>query len=383
MGFDGKNNELPASTLSINGTFYGKNILLTGATGFLGKVLLAIFLDSVSIGCIYVLIRSKNKKSALERFILDVLSSPAFEPLRQGKGEQLSAFLEKHIRVISGDVILPDLGITPKIAYYLHRKIDLVINSAGEVDFFAPVDHSFAINTKGAIHVAEFTRACDHAKLVHISTCYVADRRDGDVREIFHSVMSRSGEKMNPADEMRFISEEILKIKNQTTRKRVAQKALIALGKSRADYWGYNNTYCYTKALGEFALETQFPDISFSIARPSIIESAVSFPTVGWNEGFNTSAPVVYLLGNWYPYLVTKNEIALDIVPVDIVCRQIILIAAALLKGKANRIYQISSSAINPNRMREVIRYVRTWYQRNHRSLKTVKNLSAISPNFF
>lgn len=55
--------------MSLKSYYQGKAILLTGTTGFLGKVLLEKFLYSLpDIGVIYVLIRSKKGSSLIERF---------------------------------------------------------------------------------------------------------------------------------------------------------------------------------------------------------------------------------------------------------------------------------------------------------------------------
>ncbi|KAG6394332.1 hypothetical protein SASPL_144916 [Salvia splendens] len=54
--------------------FHGKNILLTGATGLLGKVLVEKILRSTSVGKIYLLIKAKDKEAALTRLKNEVSS---------------------------------------------------------------------------------------------------------------------------------------------------------------------------------------------------------------------------------------------------------------------------------------------------------------------
>ncbi|XP_025996492.1 fatty acyl-CoA reductase 1 [Solenopsis invicta] len=53
---------------SIDAFFAGAIILLTGATGFLGKVLLEKLLRSCPVATIFVLIRPKKYKSIEQRF---------------------------------------------------------------------------------------------------------------------------------------------------------------------------------------------------------------------------------------------------------------------------------------------------------------------------
>lgn len=61
-------NSLQIIMVSIPEYYEGKNVLLTGATGFMGKVLLEKLLRSCpKIKAIYVLVRYKSGKTSQER----------------------------------------------------------------------------------------------------------------------------------------------------------------------------------------------------------------------------------------------------------------------------------------------------------------------------
>ena len=69
--------------MALKQVYAGKRILLTGTTGFLGKVLLEKFLFSLpEIGTIYLLIRAKKGSTLMERFKKEILSSPCFDRVR-------------------------------------------------------------------------------------------------------------------------------------------------------------------------------------------------------------------------------------------------------------------------------------------------------------
>ena len=70
---------------------------------------------------------------------------------------------------------------------------------------------------------------------------------------------------------------------------------LTDLGVERAAYWGWPNIYTYTKSLGEQLVAAETGMVR-SIVRPSIVESALSYPFPGWNEGFTTTAPIIFLI---------------------------------------------------------------------------------------
>ena len=67
----------------------GRRILLTGGTGFLGKVLLYLLLrHHPELERIFVVIRG-DRRSSLGRFRREILDSAALAPLRYASGERL------------------------------------------------------------------------------------------------------------------------------------------------------------------------------------------------------------------------------------------------------------------------------------------------------
>ena len=98
--------------------------------------------------------------------------------------------------------------------------------------------------------------------------------------------------------------------------------------------------------------------LTFSIVRPAVIESAVHFPKIGWNEGINTSAPLIYLI-NQGPLLVpTTKESVLDVIPVDLVAIGMVLSCAELLENTHKTVYQYGTSASNPLPMYRLVELV-------------------------
>ncbi len=348
--------------ISLFESYKAKNILLIGATGFLGKVLLAMTLSHLPmVGCIYILIRHKKNVSAEERFLQEILNSPAFQPLRDQYREHFNAYISSRVKVVEGDVTLPHLGIEPDVLKKLYATVNLVFNAAGMVDFFPDIRQAVLININGTLNVAEFTQHCCSASLIHVSTCYVAGKQNGIFEEKVELDKSPNGLMFDAEKEYSDLC-HIMSIKNNPSRKK-----FIELGRERANHWGWNNTYVLTKALTEMLLVKRYPTLNKSIIRPSIIESSLHFPFPGWNEGLNTSAPIVKSLSGWYPCFVGKKNITLDLIPVDEVCNAMLLIASASLQNKASLVYQLATSNNNPCSMGLSVKMIRDWHRKNYR----------------
>ena len=165
-------------------TLASKHILLIGATGFIGKVWLAKLLNDLpEIGKIYLLIRHQRSTTAQRRFEKIVEESPVFDGLQERLGNGFAKFIADRVEVVDGDITQPGLGIEPETFKRLTSTLDLVVNSSGLTDFNPDLREALSINVDATLQLLDFTRECDHAGLLHLSTCYVAGARDGRIAE--------------------------------------------------------------------------------------------------------------------------------------------------------------------------------------------------------
>src|SRR5580658_10881004 len=113
-----------------------RRILLTGSTGFLGKVFLYLLLRwHPEVERVYLLIRG-DKKSSLNRFRREVLDSPVMAPLREQLGARFDKFIEEKVVIIPGDITIEGLigdGSDP----IKRGTLDAVVHCAGMVNFEA------------------------------------------------------------------------------------------------------------------------------------------------------------------------------------------------------------------------------------------------------
>ena len=109
--FDGQRQ---APGFSVRRAFSGKQVMLIGVTGFIGKVWLAnTLLDLPEVKRIYLLIRRQKSNPGERRFEKMMEDSPVFDPLFEQHGDSLPDFLREKIEVVEGDVTQPGLGLAP------------------------------------------------------------------------------------------------------------------------------------------------------------------------------------------------------------------------------------------------------------------------------
>src|ERR1700690_3914168 len=159
--------------------------MLIGVTGFIGKVWVVDLLEKIpNIGKITLLIRRNRTTSALRRFEKIVEESPTFDGLQDIHGTDLAAFLKEKVEVVGGDGSQPGFGLDPETQARLGKSLDVIISSAGLTDFKPDLRDAISSNIDSTLHLLDFLRACDHAGLMHLSTCYVVGMRNGHVNEI-------------------------------------------------------------------------------------------------------------------------------------------------------------------------------------------------------
>ena len=152
-----------------------RRILLTGATGFLGKVFLSLLLRwHPEIERIYLLIRGdrrlsaqplapRNSRLAGVRSACASISAIASTATSR-KSSPCSAATS------------PRTTWSPRAKRRARGAIDAVVHCAGLVNFEASLEKSLSVNTIGVANVIEFCRKRG-AALIHVSTCYAAGNR--------------------------------------------------------------------------------------------------------------------------------------------------------------------------------------------------------------
>lgn len=408
--------------LSISRALEGRRILLTGATGFVGKVALSMLLARFpGIEKVYVLARPGVSTSAEERFFGKVVVSPPFDPLRAQLGPEFDDFVARKCEPVAGDVSKEWCGFSPDVLERLEGKVDVVVNCAGLVDFSPTLEAGLNANALGALNAAR-TALRLGAKLVHVSTCFVAGNNPGYVLEdeeiagYFPSRDERPDQVFDAFAEIEDCRAAIARIKEEANdrallsefRARAARRlreegrdefddkalrtgtmrerrmwltdALVRAGMERSRHWGWPNTYCYTKSLGDQVIDlvSRETGLEFAIVRPAIVESALAFPFPGWNEGFTTTAPLTFLAMRGHRSFAARKGLVLDVVPVDLIAAGLIAVAGALLEGKARKVYQLGTSDQNPLTVDRALEltglYRRRYYRKKAKEGEKLRN---------
>jgi len=393
-----------SAPLSVRKAFSGKQIMIIGVTGFIGKVWLAnTLLDLPEVRRIYLLIRRQKSNPADRRFRKMIEESPVFDPLFEKYGSKMSDFLREKIEIIEGDVTEPGLGLSDQTARTLGQNLDLVVNSSGLTDFNPDLRDALATNTDALVNILDFVRRSSRAALLHLSTCYVAGEQDGRVSEkLIPNYNPRGLSGFDAEQEWRSLhelikqaeaqaeSEEITSglrmqaqskehaaknlqgaaLENQIRKNRVRwlKTYLTEAGIRRARELGWPNTYTLTKSLAESLLAKYGAGLPIAVVRPSIVETSVAKPFPGWNEGINTSASLSYLLGTYFRQLPSNENKRLDIIPVDSVCAGMTLIAAGLMERRHDALYQLATSVTNPCDMGRSIELTSLAHRKHYRA---------------
>lgn len=154
-------------------------VLLTGVTGFVGKVVLEELVRQRTEGILHfdrvlVPIRSLRGQTALERFLGKVVKSPCFSKLPDGWHNDVS--------VIQGDLMEPDCGIIKAYIDELTQNVTHIIHCAGCVSFDSPMDVLLAENVTASLNILQLAQKCPNLKrLVATSTAYVTPNKKGPI----------------------------------------------------------------------------------------------------------------------------------------------------------------------------------------------------------
>ncbi|XP_018354487.1 PREDICTED: fatty acyl-CoA reductase 1-like isoform X1 [Trachymyrmex septentrionalis] len=286
---------------SIPAFYAGQSILLTGGTGFLGKV----FIEKVLRSCpdvreIFLLMRPKKGLSIKER-LSKILNLPLFEKLRE---ERPSNF-EKLI-VISGDASEKNMGLSATDRQMLVERVTIIIHAAASVRFNNSLKYAIFANTRATRDICILAQNMKNLiALVYVSTAFAHMNEPFVDEKVYLPI----------ADWQKII--EIVETSDEHTLNVFTAKCL--------DY--APNTYIFSKNLAEKVIQDYSSSLPCAIVRPSIVASTFQEPFPGWLD--NVYGPIGITIGagkGIIRVMYTNGTINEDFVPVDIVIKIVIIV---------------------------------------------------------
>jgi 1-acyl-sn-glycerol-3-phosphate acyltransferase/nucleoside-diphosphate-sugar epimerase len=297
-------------------------VLLTGATGFVGSLLLRdllLYRHTLNIAAgVFVICRGKRSKSAQDR-ISDLLETEMFSFLTPAERLEL-------VHVLEGDISKPNAGLSTqdmeRLLMLPQRGTILthVIHSAASVSFTQTMADAARANITSTLAMQSLTgrlgrslkdrvnsRAIPKPRFVHLSTAFV------------HG--SRSGTEANPLPERLFSLDPYDPNKlyeSMLGTQFYASKAMSDLQ--------FHNTYAFTKCVCEHLLLQQDSENSSKpmtlIIRPSIVGPAMEYPREGWaghKPSTIVAAGCLYLSYQWNLWCFGPSYV--PSIPVDVLSR--------------------------------------------------------------
>ncbi|XP_077299951.1 fatty acyl-CoA reductase wat-like isoform X2 [Arctopsyche grandis] len=253
-------NIYPKRSTDIQRFYSKKNILITGATGFLGKLLVEKLLWSCpDIGYIYLLLRDKKGKDSGSR-IDELLDTPAFVRLKKDR----PLFKEK-FRLITGDCSVSGLGISAADRQEIIKEVNVVFHVAATVRFHEPLTIALNINLRATQDMLDLGKEIKSLKaFIHVSTAY-SQCYSSSLDERFYDTP------MDPIKLLKFLET-------------ADQQIIDAISPKLLGKWP--NTYTFSKAMAEDYIRQSAIGMPIGIFRPSIIISAVNEPVPRWVDNW-------------------------------------------------------------------------------------------------
>lgn len=275
-----------------------KSVFMTGATGFLGKVLMEKMLRTCDVENIYILMRGK-KNDDIHTRVEKIFEDPLFD-----KVKKINPKFRHKIIAIGGDCCLPGLGIDPNERALLIKHVNIVFHVAATVRFDEKLKLALAINVNGTKEMMTLAREMENLKaFVHVSTAYANCNKDEIYEQFYKTPIS--GENSIKLGEI--LDESTL---NSMTPELICD---------------WPNTYTYTKALAEDYVKSNSKGLPIAVFRPAIVIPTYQEPIPGWIDNmYGPTGIVIGVAAGLLRVIHIRKENKAELVPVDMCCNSII-----------------------------------------------------------
>ncbi|XP_063235357.1 putative fatty acyl-CoA reductase CG5065 isoform X2 [Bacillus rossius redtenbacheri] len=284
--------------------FYeGQTVLVTGGSGFMGKVLVEKLLYACpGLARLYLLMRPKRGKSAEQR-LQDMWKLPMFHRVLAQRREALAK-----VRLVEGDVLSEDLGLEPAAADQLRAEVSVVFHGAATLRLEARLEDAVRMNVEGTQRVLRLCRGMKNLKaFVHSSTAFCHCDQEELEERLYPCPV-------DPEDIVRLV-----KWLDPDTLHAITPRIISP----------HPNTYTFTKRLAEELVRREFPAMPVSIARPSIVTPAWREPLPGWVDNLNGPIGLLVAAGKGVlRSLHCMHHYHAEVIPVDFAINGLAIIAA-------------------------------------------------------
>jgi len=302
-----------------------RSVFITGATGFLGKVLVEKLLRSCpDIKTLYLLIRPKAGNDIRTR-LHDFAQHQIFDVVRRERPGAMNKLV-----AVAGDVTMEGLGLVPSDVQLLIDNVSVVFNSAATIRFDEELRKAVEMNVKGPKKLMEICHRMTHLEvLIHVSTAYNNLDKE-NIEEIIYPTS------MPPRKLL-----EIVDVLDDSQLKAITNQLV----------GNCPNTYAYTKAFAEQLLRQEHGQIPVAIVRPTIVTAAMKEPLPGWIDNLNGPTGLIAGAGKGFLRVVrVREDLIGDLIPVEFPIHLMIAAAwhTATTKPDDIAVYNCSTGDHNP-----------------------------------
>ena len=219
-----------------NGAFPESYVLLTGATGLVGRYLVRdLLLKGVRLA---VLVRPTKKLTAHERM----------ESVLQYWERELNRSMPRPI-VLTGDVNQHELGLSELDLEWLKENCDHVIHNAAVLSFYGSdqKQEPWRTNFGGTQNVIEVAKRIEATNWHYVSTAYVCGRRKGVIHE---NQLNASDGFRNDYEESKFEAEKLIREEADGVAKLTVYRPAVIVGDSKTGYTSsYHGLFLYLRLM--------------------------------------------------------------------------------------------------------------------------------------
>ncbi|KAL7012852.1 hypothetical protein ACKWTF_015078 [Chironomus riparius] len=311
---------------SIADFYANKNILITGATGFMGKVLLETLLRKCGgINCIYIIVRMKrgvDPKQRYNEFIEDIV----FDNIRQATPERLNK-----IKLIKGDILIDNLGINEKDTIELIENVNIIFHCAAKAKFSLTLRDALSHNLHATWRVLQLAEKIQNLVVFsHFSTCY-CNPLDKVMEERYYK----------PCED----PFKVIRALMSSNEKDLDELQPILMR-------GMPNTYAISKLLTEELVHLYSDRIKFVVTRPAVVISAWREPFIGYvdNKKNGLIGPMMARASGALRTVLSNPDKLIELVPVDVATHAIIALTCkrGLIEGNEILYCNIIDSYTHP-----------------------------------